>query len=183
MHVNDPAFYDEIYNYKQLDKYRWHTEQFGHPHSSANTVEHDLHKLRTSAIAPYFSRGNILRLEQEVIQATLLRLCERMDEFRTSKQPMPLGLAYRAFTTDVISKYTMATSFGFLDKPDFNEQWFKEFLQNVGMVHIISHFPWYLKAVKKLPIWLRSILVPVASQMVQFHHVSIPASPPLKEHG
>ena len=173
MHINDPAFYDEIYNYKQLDKYRWHTQQFGHPHSLANTVEHELHKSRTSSIAPYFSRGNILRLEQEVIQETLIRLCKRLDEFRTSGQPMPLGVAYRAFTTDVISKYTMATSFGFLDKPDFNETWFKEFLENVSMVHIISHFPWYLKAVKKLPLRLRVFLVPVASQLIHFHHVGI----------
>ena len=77
---------------------------------------------------------------------------------------MPLVVAYRAFTTDLISKYTMAILFGFLDKPDFNETWLSEFLENIGMVHIISHFPWYLEAVTKLPIWLRSFLVPVASQ-------------------
>lgn len=100
-----------------------------------------------------------------------------MDEFRTSGQPMPLGVAYRAFTTDVISKYTMGTSFGFLDKPDFNETWFKEFLENVGMVHIISHFPWYLKVVKKLPMRIRSLLAPVASQLVHFHHVRMLSLP------
>lgn len=177
MHVNDPAFYDEIYTYKPLNKYGWHTQQFGHPHSSANTVEHYLHKSRTSSIAPYFLRGNILRLEHEVIGETLQKLCNRMDEFRTSGQPMPLGVAYRAFTTDVISKYTMGTSFGFLDKPDFNETWFKEFLENVGMVHIISHFPWYLKVVKKLPMRIRSLLAPVASQLVHFHHVGMLSLP------
>ncbi|KAF6225448.1 hypothetical protein HO133_009448 [Letharia lupina] len=134
LHVNDPAFYDEIYNYKQLDKYGPHTRQFGHPNSSSNTVEHDLHKSRTSSIAPYFTRGNILHLEQEVIGETLRKLCKRIDEFRGTGKPMPIGVAYRAFTTDVISKYTMATSFGFLDEPDFKETWFNEFLENVGMV-------------------------------------------------
>ena len=66
-------------------------------------------------------RGNILRLEQDVVQVTLLRLGKYIDELYISKQPILPGLAHRAFTMNVISKYTMATSFGSLSKPNFNE--------------------------------------------------------------
>ena len=91
-----------------------------------------------------------------------------MEEYRASGQPMPLGVAYRPFTTDVITKYTMAISFGFLDMRNFDEVLFKQFLENVDMVHIITLFPLYLKVVKKLPMWARSYLAPVASQLAYF---------------
>lgn len=173
LHISDPDYYNELYSFKPLNKYHWHTQQFGHPESSSNTADHELHKLRTAAIAPYFQRGMVLRLEQSVIHGLLQKLCKRVEEFQKSKMPMPLGLAYRAFTTDVISKYTMSASFGFLDRPDLNETWFEEFLQNVRLVHIISHFPWYPRFAKRLPKRLRSLLIPAAAQLVQFHHVSL----------
>ena len=66
--------------------------------------------------------SSIPRLEQAVILMTLLRLRKHIDEFDTSKQPVALGLAHRAFTMSVISKYTIATSFVFLSKSDLNER-------------------------------------------------------------
>ena len=65
----------------------------------------------------------------------------------------------------------MGREFGFLEREDFNEGWFGEFLENVGMVHVISFFPWYLRTVRMLPGWLRGWLVQVAVRMVGFHHV------------
>ena len=52
---------------------------------------------------------------------------------------MPLGLAYRAPTTDPISRYTVANSFNFFDKPVLEKAWFGESLDNLGMVHLVSH--------------------------------------------
>ncbi|KAI9748899.1 MAG: hypothetical protein M1835_001689, partial [Candelina submexicana] len=171
IHVSDPDFYDELYNFKRFDKYEWHTRQFGHPLSSANTVTHQLHKSRRGSVASYFSRGMILRLEKEVIQKAVEKLCKRIEGFKTSKEPLPLGTAYRAFTTDVITDYTMGTSFNFMDRPDFYEQWFEEFLQNVRLVHTITHYPWLPVFAKKLPSIIRGLLLPRTSQLLKFHHV------------
>ncbi|KAI9875070.1 MAG: hypothetical protein M1830_008971 [Pleopsidium flavum] len=171
LHINDPDYYDQLYNSKKYDKYGWHVQQFGHPASSANTVHHHLHKMRRGVISPYFSRGMILRLEQGVIRKTVDKLCERIEEFRASKQPLPLGTAYRAFTTDVVTEYTMAKSLNFLDRPDFNERWFNEFLENVKLVHFVTQFPWFPKFAKSLPVWLRGMLLPKTAQLLEFHHV------------
>lgn len=177
LHVNDPDYYDELYNFKKYDKYGWHVQQFGHPASSANTVTHQLHKMRRGAIAPYFSRGMILRLEKDVIQKTVEKLCKRIEDFQTSKRPLPIGTAYRAFTTDVITDYTMGTSFNFLDRPDFYEKWFDEFLENVRLVHTVTHYPWLPGFAKRLPLWLRGLLLPKTAQLLEFHHVGAPYSP------
>ena len=173
LHINDPNWYDDLYNFEKFDKYEWHVAQFGHPHSSANTVSHELHQKRRGAVGSFFARGTILRLERSVIQRHIKKLCDRLDEFKASKRPLALGTAYRAFTTDVISDYTMAKSFDFLDMPDFNQAWFDAFLENVGMVHTISQFPWFPAAARRLPGFLRHRLLPRTSQFLKFHDVRL----------
>lgn len=63
----------------------------------------------------------ILRLERDFIQRHIQKPCNRLDELKASRRPEPLGTSYRAFTTDVISDYTIAKSFNFQDMPDFNQ--------------------------------------------------------------
>lgn len=172
LHISDPEYYDDLYNFKKFDKYWWHVQQFGHPHSSANTVAHELHQKRRAAVGSYFSRGMIFRLEKEIIQKHIRIFCDRLDEFQATQKPMAIGTAYRAFTTDVISDYTMAKPFDFLKMPDFNQAWFDAFLENVGMVHFICQFPWFPSTAKKLPSFLRDRLLPRTSQFIKFHHVS-----------
>ena len=113
----------------------------------------------------------ILRLEKEVIQKHIQKLCNRLDEFKASKRPAAIGTAYRAFTTDIISDYTMAKSFNFLDMPDFNQAWFDAFLENVGMVHTLQQFPWFPATARRLPGFLRHRLLPRTSQFNEFHDV------------
>ncbi|KAI9727459.1 MAG: hypothetical protein M1828_006401 [Chrysothrix sp. TS-e1954] len=170
LHINDPDYYDELYNFKHYEKYQWHVQQFGHPDSSANTVTHHMHKMRRSVVAPYFARGAILSLEASVIQRQVEKLCKRIEECKSNK-PMPLGTAFRALTTDVITEYTMGESFGFLERDDFHQQWFDEFLRNVRMVHTVMQYPWLPNFSKRLPTWLKKTLFPGTSNLVAFHHV------------
>lgn len=172
IHISDPDYYDELYNFKHFNKYGWHVQQFGHPASSANTVTHQLHKMRKGAIGAYFARGMIISLEKDVIQKTVEKLCKRIEDFKVSKKAMPLGTAYRAFTTDVITEYTMGTTFDFLEREDFHQKWFDEFLNNVKMVHTITQYPWLPAFTKRLPSWLRGLLVPGTANLLAFHHVS-----------
>ena len=127
--------------------------------------------MRRAAIGSYFSRGMILRLEKEVIQKIVEKLCRRIEHYKGSKEPLPLGTAYRAFTTDIITEYTMGTSFNFLDRPDFYEKWFDEFLENVKLVHTVTHYPWLPSFAKRLPLWLRNMLLPRTAQLLEFHQV------------
>ena len=173
LHINDPEYYDQLYNSKKYDKYGWHVQQFGHPASSANTVAHHLHKMRRGAISPYFSRSMILRLESGTIQKTVEKLCKRIEGFKIARQPLPLGLAWRAFTTDVVTEYTMAKSMNFLDRPDFHERWFLEFLENVKLIHFVTHYPWFPRFAKRLPMWLRAQIMPKFAQLLEFHHVGL----------
>ena len=65
----------------------------------------------------------------------------------------------------------MGETFGFLNREDFYQQWFDEFLENVKMVHYVMQYPYLPKVVKKLPTWLRKTIFPGTSNLNAFHHV------------
>ena len=69
---------------------------------------------------------------------------------------------------DGISECTTAKAYNFVDMPDFNQAWFDAFLENVGMLHTISHFAWFLAAARRLPQFLRHKLLPTISRCLEF---------------
>jgi hypothetical protein len=101
-----------------LTKHSRYCNQFGNLLAEFFTIPHDLHRARRDSINPYFSKQKIMSLEP-VIQANANKLCNRIREFKGIKEPFPIRLAYECLTTDIITEYCMAKSYGNLDKPDF----------------------------------------------------------------
>jgi cytochrome P450 len=86
------------------------------------TTHHDLHHLRKQALAPYFSKSSVSRLEP-LIQQKVERLCARLQEFQGTGRPVNLSDAFTCFSADVIGSYVFGTEYGFLDSPEFNPGW------------------------------------------------------------
>ncbi|KAK7953154.1 cytochrome P450 oxidoreductase [Apiospora saccharicola] len=110
VHCADHSFADEIYAVggRKRDKIE---------HSGFSTIDHDLHRLRRAALAKFFSRAQIGRLETE-IQRLVQRLCDKLLRRRESGgqggEPIEVTTAYSCFTSDAISGYCFGQSFGFL---------------------------------------------------------------------
>jgi cytochrome P450 len=104
LHISTPDYYDEIYtgSSKRRDKWLWFTRQYGIPESMFATVEHDKHRMRRSALNPFFSKASVRRL-QPVIQERLDKLMERFLGFRDSGDTMTASLAFAAFTNGTSS--------------------------------------------------------------------------------
>lgn len=144
LHVNDPDFYDEIYvgPARRTHKWAWSANMFGYvenppcqrpiaepPSSSSSTsqaavgtTDHDLHRLRRSALNPFFSKRSVARLEP-VIQANVDRLCQRLADSSGTGQPVNLSDAFTCLAADVIGSYAFGQSYGFLETPDFHPGW------------------------------------------------------------
>lgn len=79
VHVGDPDFYPEVYasGTRRRDKWRFYTRQFGADDSALSTIEHDVHRARRAAVAPFFSTQSVRRLQpvlEERVDALLRRL-------------------------------------------------------------------------------------------------------------
>lgn len=101
IHVSDPDFYDVIYassasNLKR-DKYEWFSKSFGQDKSAFGTHDHDLHKLRRSALNPFFSLQNVRRLQPVILERVHI-LLDRFREFRESGKVLNASCASSAFT-------------------------------------------------------------------------------------
>ena len=146
--------------------------RFGLPLSSFDTIHHDHHHLRRSAIGPYFSRLKINEFSP-YIQSLAHRLCDKLNgEYGGKNQVVNLNEAYAAFVSDAITWYTFAFSYNFLDFPDFITPFTTSIRKLAMSLHVAGHFPWFLTLLQSVPDSVVSILNPTMVPVFQFHGVS-----------
>ncbi|KAK0102780.1 hypothetical protein ONS95_006377 [Cadophora gregata] len=155
LHVNDPDFYEELYagGGRKRNKYAWFVRLFGMTDGSLATIDHDHHRLRRGAISPFFSKTNVRKLEP-VIQGNVEKLMRRLETLEGTGKPVNLNVIFGAFTSDIIIEYAFGESQGYLDKEDFNV----DFFQMMDSIHHIGaaakQFGWLLPIVLSIPDWI-----------------------------
>lgn len=58
LHIKDPDFYDQVYAPapSRRDKFEFFVKSPDSNNATGFTVDHDLHRLRRDALAPFFSK-------------------------------------------------------------------------------------------------------------------------------
>jgi cytochrome P450 len=100
LHVDDPEFLDDIFTGPgphKRDKWDWATKGLGVDGATLFTNPHDLHRLRRSALNPFFSKASIRKL-QPLFDSRLDRFLERFEEFQMSGEVMVINIAFAALT-------------------------------------------------------------------------------------
>ncbi|KAF7556968.1 hypothetical protein G7Z17_g1037 [Cylindrodendrum hubeiense] len=142
VHCSDANFADEIYavSGRKRDKPVHQINGSASGITGFGTADHDLHRIRRTPLAKFFSRGMISRLESE-IQALVQTLCDRLLA-HSGHEPFDVTMAYSCFTSDAISGYCFGESFGFLNQ----KGWYPNFREPTASilrpVFIFRFFPW-----------------------------------------
>lgn len=162
LHINDPSFCDEMFSFRaKLDRDVNATQQFGMDDATVFTVPHDSHKIRRSALAPFFGRNVILTSSYgSIITRKVEKLCSRIQEHYKTRQPMNLGLAFKCLATDIITEYALGYSYDLLDTPDYSAAWFEAQRGAGESVLFGKHFPRLIPLLRSLPCWLITRLSP-----------------------
>ncbi|KAI4090510.1 MAG: hypothetical protein L6R37_007868 [Teloschistes peruensis] len=153
VHINDLEYTEVHFSMSTAidhHKYKPHQKQFGMPQSTFNTIEPGLHRVRRGAIAPFFSKRNVLRLEH-MIRAKVDRVCLRMEEYKKSKSIMDLRLLFGCMTTDIITEYSFPDCFGLLDTPDLSPAWRRTFATGLRNFQWFKHFPSLWNVLRSIP--------------------------------
>lgn len=81
LHIKDSEYYDEIYApaTKKRDKWTGAVSSSGTPGSIFATVGHNLHRMRRSALNPFFSKRSITSNEPQ-IREIVEHMCHRLTE-------------------------------------------------------------------------------------------------------
>ncbi|QLI70047.1 Cytochrome P450 monooxygenase sdnE [Metarhizium brunneum] len=164
LHICESQFYNTLYVsggiHRKRDKWSWDSVGAGGVRDSAlSTVAHDLHRVRRSAIAQFFSAQNVDKL-QPVIQSKADLLVRRLAERRGRRTVVTnLNHAFSALTNDVIMEYCFARSYDRLAAPDFDPSYKHASHRGVRLAQIAKHIRllgWLVTAMLALP---ESILV------------------------
>ena len=123
VHIQDPTFYDTLYaQSRHSDKLKHLEHRFNNEMPSFATAEHSLHRLRRSALNPFFSKRKITQYSPHV-QSHMDRLCNRIDsEFVANGKTMNLNNMWGAFTSDIVVGYCLEKPYDFILNPDFRAQ-------------------------------------------------------------
>ncbi|KAF8849558.1 putative benzoate 4-monooxygenase cytochrome P450 [Acephala macrosclerotiorum] len=159
LHVIVPEFMDVIYtgyNHKR-DKWSFYTEIFAIPGASMNTNAHDHHRIRRSALNPFFSKASIRNM-QPLIDAKVDQLLERFDDFQKSGDVLTLNHATAAFTNDVVTEFSFGKCYNRLGDPKFDPSFHDNARGGADMVPFLAFFPIIMRTLEALPQALTSRL-------------------------
>lgn len=140
LHCSDPAFTDEIYAGPGRVRDKWqHQLNTGGagPVSKTgfSTVDHNLHRTRKAPLSKFFSRQQMLKLEDEVHDFAQ-QTANKMLTF-SGKGAFDVKEAFNCFTADVISQYAFGEPMGFIAQegwePNF-ATWVKSFFKSAYMM-------------------------------------------------
>ncbi|KAI0476375.1 trichodiene oxygenase [Xylariaceae sp. FL0804] len=116
LHVADSTFSDTLYRMDgRWDKYRWTYDAFGAKKSTVFCSDHNAHKAYRRAIAPFFSKPNLLA-RQGILYKNVDKLCRRIS---LAGSALNLGAAISAFTRDNANEYVTGKKYNELDLEDF----------------------------------------------------------------
>lgn len=140
LHCSDPYFIDEIYAGPGRIRDKWqHQLNTGGAGpvsvSGFSTVSHEVHRMRKGALAKFFSRQQMLKLEGEVKEFAHLVVDKMLRS--AGKGPFDVKEAFNCFTADVISQYAFGEPMGFITQegwePNF-ATWVKSFFKSAYMM-------------------------------------------------
>lgn len=173
LHVNDPEFLDVLYvaaSTRRSTKYPWAMKMFGSGSSGFDTIDHHLHRIRRGALAPFFSRASVQKLET-VVQSVVDKLVVRLQQVRGSGAIVNLPHLYASLTGDIIGQYALATSYNLLDGPDFSPHWHQSWMQLTSNCHLLNHFGWLTPLMRILPAGVVKLIHPNLVALVTINEV------------
>ncbi|OQO06915.1 hypothetical protein B0A48_07481 [Cryoendolithus antarcticus] len=169
IHVRDSEWFHTLYTGPGHVRNKWarSIRANGSPGAVASAPSHDHHRLRRSALNPYFSRKAIDELEYD-IQQKVDKMCNRISrEYASTGLQLKLGTAFTALTMDVITSYCFGKSQGCLDEADFAPNWKKLMTAAFNITPIAKHFPIVMRIRAAIPPWIIVRLVPYMSGFVE----------------
>jgi cytochrome P450 len=122
----------------------------GAPQSAFSTVSHDVHRMRRAALSPFFSKKRITDLSPR-ITAKVSILCNLLAKRIGTTEVVDINTPFMALTSDIIMEYCYGKDLGFLQEPDFKQQWKDSMTTMFENAAFRRSVPWLTYLLQKLP--------------------------------
>ena len=106
-----------------------------------------------------------------MIQATIEKLCNRIQELKGTGKPLPIRLAYECLGTDIITAYIMGKSYDTLDMPDWNISYHVMITKLAKVVYLSKQVTFLQPLIQSLPSWLVVKINPGMGAWIKYQEV------------
>ncbi|KAI4087722.1 MAG: hypothetical protein LQ344_006608 [Seirophora lacunosa] len=184
LHIDDPEYdllatgynsgseciryYDELYvgpSRRRTEKYAWAIRGFGPLNYVFATIEHEHHRQRRGAVAPYFSKALVQQLEPSV-QTMVDKVTSRLDQLMGTGAVVNLVDLFACMTSDVVCQYAFGAPYGYLDQPEFAPYFQKAVMQASEGFHFLKQFPWADDLFRLLPASVVKRMAPQLASLI-----------------
>ncbi|CAK1363241.1 unnamed protein product [Cercospora beticola] len=152
VHILDPEFFDEMYSAKSKNNKIAHLKhRLGITLATSEQIEHAEHHRRRSAIAPLFATARV-REFSGYLQSSMDKLCSRLrQEYAGTGKVLRLDDVFAAWTTDAVTWYAMAMTYGCAEHPDFKAEFTNASEGLMEAIHALTHVPWLARVLSMVP--------------------------------
>ncbi|KAI1111785.1 cytochrome P450 [Nemania sp. NC0429] len=172
LHVDDPEYYDVLYSTnKAYDKLERLQHRFSIPDATFSTVRSEDHKIRRSALAPFFSKTRV-REQAGSVQGLMDAISDKLStEYSGQNKPVNIMDVWSALSADAIVSIVFDKPMDFYKFPDFRSP-FTIAVNSVAIYcHITLHFGFFLTIINNLPDWLAMRVFPPFRPVIEFRWV------------
>ena len=106
-----------------------------------------------------------------MVQSVVEKLVARLQDVKGTGRVINVGHMFSAFTTDVITQYSFARPYGYLDEPDFAPHWHQAIVGVSQLSHFLKQFGWVEPVLRSMPIWMVKIVSPQMMDLIALQEV------------
>ncbi|OJJ39848.1 hypothetical protein ASPWEDRAFT_49717 [Aspergillus wentii DTO 134E9] len=172
IHLSDPDNCEKIYHVgSRYGKNPGFYGAFGTKKATFTTPHPDVHRVKRSALNPFFSRKRVLNLE-EIVQQKARGLVSRMRAAFESTGRIDLHHGFRAISVDVITDYAFDHSYDFLSQENFGVEFF-DMIRDFGPAFwFFQQFPAVQPVALATPFWVAKLASGALTRMMIHHENS-----------
>ncbi|KAI9038276.1 uncharacterized protein KD926_010932 [Aspergillus affinis] len=147
IHIHDPDYFDQVYHQTngRTNKPPHVAGAFGAYPAIIGTQAHEVHRVRRSAVSPFFSKKN----------------CGNGDVLN-------MKYMFGAVTLDIINDYAFARDPYYTLQPDFGQKSFDDVDGFLKFSLLKIHIPWLMRFTYSLPDRINKILAPAMADILDF---------------
>ncbi|GAB7350733.1 hypothetical protein MBLNU459_g1284t1 [Dothideomycetes sp. NU459] len=176
VHIKDSSFYETFFLHNKLDKGPLYAVG-GIPGSGFNTIDHDVHRKRRGALAPFFTRTHI-ESQVHVVQQKVLNLCAKLEKSADraledpSKAVIRVDHSFEAVTMDAVHEIAYGKPSNMLNDMKRSRE-LSDGLQTASKVtHWLHMLPFVYDTMSTimglLPAWISAIIESRMSSLAIF---------------
>ncbi|KAF9886623.1 hypothetical protein FE257_011263 [Aspergillus nanangensis] len=172
IHLSDPENCDKIYHVgSRYGKNPAFYGAFGTEKATFTTPSPDIHRIKRSALNPFFSRKKVLDLE-EIVQGKATTLINRMRRAFETTGYIDLHHGFRAISVDVITDYAFDHCYNFLEDDEFGVEFFNMIRDFGPAFWFFQQFPTVQSVALGTPFWLAKLTSGALTRMMRHHEGS-----------